>query len=121
MEQVNKKPITVLGLEIIAENIAIECILYQLIDNDVNTDYLESAIAITKSLENNINQVMASDISDLLKYRPNLVAYCHAIQSMCTHFLSAEDCIEDTLEAVIRITKKQRKDIENLIVTIAEL
>lgn len=122
----NKTHMVIMGMDIQAINLSIECMLYQLIDNKINTDWIESVLFLNQQQRTCITTTMAFDSDTLSKLSVSLLAYNRAVESLCLKII--EEGEEDEgdnqnkrIEAIVTITRKQQPLIEKLLSVIADI
>lgn len=110
-----------LGLEIVSDTIAIECMLCQVIDNDSDIDWMEYVLFHVQHQTQSIETVMARDIPELCAHRVALLSYSHAMAAICLQVINDGDDNKTKSEAILTATRLQLVHAEALMSAIAEL
>lgn len=115
-----------MGMDIQAINLSIKCMFCQLIDNEIDTDWIESVLFLNQQQRLCINTTMEFDSGALSKLSVSLLAYNRAIESLCLKII--EEGEEDEgdnqnkrIEAIVTITRKQQPLIDKLLSVIADI
>ncbi|EPH2034324.1 hypothetical protein MWU21_003937 [Escherichia coli] len=109
------------GIEIQALNIAIECMLCQVIDNEKDIDWIESILHLASEQKVCLKTALQYDVPAVSKLCQPLMAYNRAIISVCLMILDETPPLSDRSEAALTLSRKQRQLANQLISTIADL
>lgn len=120
-ESNNKSRLTNTGIEIQALNISIECMLFQLIDNELDIDWIESVLYLTQQQKICLKTAIELDVSQVSELTVSLLAYNRAVEAMCLKLIAEGEILSNIAEAVATLSRKQQPLIERLICTIADL
>ncbi len=120
-ESNNKSRLVNTGIEIQANNISIECMLCQLIDNELDIDWIESVLYLTQQQQICLKAAMEFDMSQVSKLTTPLLAYNRAVEAICLKLISEGDLISNMAEAAATLSRKQQPLIEQLMCSIADL
>ncbi|EJU6017873.1 hypothetical protein N4X57_004402, partial [Salmonella enterica] len=82
-ESNNKSRLTNTGIEIQALNISIECMLCQIIDNELDIDWIESVLYLTQQQKICLKTAIELDVSQVSELTVSLLAYNRAVEAMC--------------------------------------
>ncbi|OUE50290.1 hypothetical protein [Citrobacter amalonaticus] len=110
-----------LGIEIQADNIAIECLLCQLIDKELDIDWMESVLYLIQQQMFSMEAVMNCDENRLMALRMPLLSYGKATEAICLKVINEGDQYRCLSEAALTLVKKQRSYIDQLISFIADM
>ncbi|KAF1366759.1 hypothetical protein [Yokenella regensburgei] len=116
-----KNDLVSLGIEIQADNISIDCMLCQLIDKELDIDWMESVLYLVQQQIFGIETVMKCDESRLMTLRMPLLSYGRAIEAICLKVINEGDQYRSLSEAALTLVKKQRIYIDQLISFIADM
>lgn len=116
-----KNDLVSLGIEIQADNISIECILSQLIDKELDIDWMESVLYLIQQQILSIEAITKYDESRLMALRIPLLSYGRAIESICLKVINEGDQYRCLSEAALAVVKKQRGYVDQLISFIADM
>lgn len=113
--------LVILGLEILSDTIAIECMMCQIIDNDLDIDCLEYVLFLIQQQTQRIVTVLEKDIPELNGFRVPLLSYANAMASMSIKVIEHGDEFMSISEAILTAARQQKPHINSLISAIAEL
>ncbi|EED9388643.1 hypothetical protein AAA63_004420 [Salmonella enterica subsp. enterica] len=116
-----KNDLVSLGIEIQADNISIECMLSQLIDKELDIDWMESVLYLIQQQILSIEAITEYDESRLMALRIPLLSYGRAIESICLKVINEGDQYRCLSEAALAVVKKQRGYVDQLISFIADM
>ncbi|HBV6392437.1 TPA: hypothetical protein MD292_002622 [Klebsiella aerogenes] len=116
-----KSDLATLSINIQADNIASECMLCQLIENELDIDWMESVLYLTQKQQQDIEIAMGYDEKCLREFRIPLVTYSRAIESICLKVINEGDQYRCLSEAALTLVKKQRDYVDQLISFIADM
>ncbi|EJD6659799.1 hypothetical protein M0K31_RS21880 [Enterobacter cloacae] len=116
-----KNDLVSLGIEIQADNISIECMLSQLIDKELDIDWMESVLYLIQQQILSIEAITKYDENRLMALRIPLLSYGRAIESICLKVINEGDQYRCLSEAALAVVKKQRGYVDQLISFIADM